>query len=306
MGDLRVGVHARIRPPGAVGSHARLAAPINPFQRIFQKALHRANRLTAGAGSLHLPAFEERPRYASLSRILTRAIMSAARAIVPAMAAVSPAATLVVTEIFRSLQGESSFAGLPCAFVRLTGCALRCVWCDSAYAFSGGETRPVDEVVAAVARLETPLVEITGGEPLEQEGFYPLSGALCDRGFTVLAETGGHVPVGRVDPRVIKVLDVKCPGSGMESRNDLRNLDLLGPRDEIKFVVAGRRDFDWAERLVKERGLDERHMVLISPVFEGRESPMAAQVAEWVRDSPRKLRLNLQIHKLLWGDVPGR
>lgn len=216
------------------------------------------------------------------------------------------AAPLLVTEIFRSLQGESSFAGLPCAFVRLTGCALRCVWCDSAYAFEGGTARTLDEVLTEVARLGVPFVEITGGEPLEQESFYALASALCDRGHTVLVETGGHVPLDRVDPRVIRIVDVKCPGSGMESRNDLDNLKLLGPRDEVKFVVADRADFEWAEAFVKEHALDEKHTVLISPVFEGRTSAIAPQVAEWVRDSKRKLRLNLQVHKLLWGDVPGR
>jgi len=216
------------------------------------------------------------------------------------------APALVVTEIFRSIQGESSFAGLPCTFVRLTGCGLRCAWCDSAYAFSGGITRTVDDVLAEVTRLGAPLVELTGGEPLEQEGFYPLSAALCDLGYTVLVETGGHVPVGRVDPRVLKIVDVKCPGSGMESRNDLGNLKLLAPGDEIKFVVRDRRDFDWAIALVEALGLDEKHTVLISPVFEGGSSPIAADVAEWVRDSKRKLRLNVQVHKLLWGDFPGR
>lgn len=222
------------------------------------------------------------------------------------MAASSPAATLVVAEIFRSLQGESTYAGLPCTFVRLTGCALRCTWCDSAYAFSGGRAMTEADVLSEVEHLGTPLVEITGGEPLEQEGFLALASALCNRGYTVLVETGGHLPVGRVDPRVVKIVDVKCPGSGMESRNDLDNLKLLGPRDEVKFVVADRQDFEWAERTVAERGLDERHTVLISPVFEGNSSPIAPQVAEWVRDSKRKLRLNLQVHKLLWGDVPGR
>jgi 7-carboxy-7-deazaguanine synthase len=216
------------------------------------------------------------------------------------------AAPLVVTEIFRSLQGESSFAGLPCTFVRLTGCALRCTWCDSAYAFSGGTLMTEREVLAEVGRLGAQLVEITGGEPLEQEGFYALASALCDRGYTVLVETGGHLPVGRVDPRVIKVLDLKCPASGMEPRNDLDNLKLLGPRDEVKFVVADREDFRWAEEVVTKHALDERHAVLISPVFEGGASAIAPQVAEWVRDSKRKLRLNLQIHKTLWGDVPGR
>jgi 7-carboxy-7-deazaguanine synthase len=216
------------------------------------------------------------------------------------------APSLRVTEIFRSLQGESTFAGLPCTFVRLTGCGLRCVWCDSAYAFHGGQKRTLEDVLGEVERLGAPLVELTGGEPLEQEGVYPLASALCDRGYTVLLETGGHVPVGRVDSRVVKILDVKCPGSGMESRNDLENLKLLGPRDEIKFVVKDRRDFDWAVGLVEAHGLDERHTVLISPVFEGGASEIAPQVAEWVRDSKRKLRLNLQVHKLLWGDVPGR
>ena len=223
----------------------------------------------------------------------------------PAAPAASPA-TLVVTEIFRSLQGESSFAGRPCTFVRLTGCALRCVWCDSAYAFTGGTERSVDDVVAEVARLGLDLVEITGGEPLEQPAFGELAARLCDAGRTVLVETGGHVSVADVDPRVIKILDVKCPGSGMESRNDLDNLNRLAPRDEVKFVVADRRDFEWAERMVSDRRLDETHKVLISPVFEGNASPIAPEVAEWVRDSERKLVLNLQLHKVLWGDVPGR
>jgi len=214
--------------------------------------------------------------------------------------------SVLVTEIFRSLQGESTWAGLPCTFVRLTGCALRCVWCDSAYAFSGGTPMTVGEVLGKVAALGVPLVEITGGEPLEQEGFYPLSEALCDRGFTVLVETGGHVPVDRVDPRVVKILDVKCPGSGMEASNDLGNLSRLGPHDELKFVVADRRDFDFAIDLVARHDLDVRQTVLISPVFAGDRSPVAADVAEWVRDSDRKLRLNLQVHKFLWGDTPGR
>jgi len=213
---------------------------------------------------------------------------------------------LRVTEIFRSLQGESTFAGLPCTFVRLTGCGLRCVWCDSAYAFHGGLARTLEDVLGEVERLGAPLVELTGGEPLEQEGVYPLASALCDRGYTVLLETGGHVPVDRVDSRVVKILDVKCPGSGMEASNHLDNLRLLGPRDEIKFVVRDRRDFDWAVAFVEAHGLDQDHAVLISPVFEGGSSPVAADLAEWVRDSKKKLRLNLQVHKLLWGDVPGR
>jgi 7-carboxy-7-deazaguanine synthase len=215
-------------------------------------------------------------------------------------------ATVTVTEIFRSLQGESTWSGLPCTFVRLTGCALRCVWCDSAYAFSGGHALSIDAVIEKVAALGAPLVEITGGEPLEQEGFFPLAARLCDRGFTVLVETGGHVPVDRVDPRVVKILDVKCPGSGMAAANDLANLSRLGPRDEVKFVVADRRDFDFALDLVTRHDLDRKHTVLVSPVFQGDRSAVAAEVAGWVRDSDRKLRLNLQVHKFLWGDTPGR
>src|SRR5258706_10547977 len=215
-------------------------------------------------------------------------------------------ARLRVTEIFKSLQGESSFAGLPCVFVRLTGCSLRCVWCDSAYAFHGGTEKSVADVAADVESQGVPLVEITGGEPLEQEGFYPLSEALLDRGLTVLVETGGHVLLVRVDPRVVKIVDVKAPGSGMESANDLRNLELLGPRDEVKFVVADRADFDWALEVIRRHGLASKRTVLISPVFDGARSAIAPDLAEWVRDSGLPLRLNLQLHKLLWGDVPGR
>ncbi len=213
---------------------------------------------------------------------------------------------LTVTEVFRSLQGESTFAGLPCAFVRLTGCSLRCVWCDSAYAFHGGRERAVDDVLREVAGLGVRLVELTGGEPLEQDGFYELSTALLDAGYTVLVETGGHVPLDRVDPRVIKIVDLKCPGSGMEAANDFGNLAFLGPRDEVKFVVADRADFDWALAVVGDHELDRRCAVLVSPVFDGARSPLAGQLAEWVRDSGRPIRLNLQLHKLLWGDVPGR
>lgn len=222
------------------------------------------------------------------------------------VSAPSGTATAVVTEIFTSLQGESSWAGLPCVFVRLTGCSLRCVWCDSAYAFTGGVARSVDSVVDEVVATGIRLVQITGGEPLEQEAFYPLCDALLDRGCTVLVETGGHVSVERVDPRVIKILDVKCPGSGMVAANDLGNLRRLGPRDEVKFVVADRLDFDFVEDVVREHDLDRRVTVLVSPVFEGASSAIAPEVAEWVRDSALRLRLNLQLHKLLWGDAPGR
>lgn len=213
---------------------------------------------------------------------------------------------VTVTEIFKSIQGESSWAGLPCVFVRLAGCSLRCVWCDTAYAFHGGIERSVEDVVAEVERLGGGLVELTGGEPLEQEGFYPLSETLLARGHTVLVETGGHIRLDRVDPRVVKIVDVKCPGSGMEAANDLTNLAALGPRDEVKFVVADRLDFDYALGVVKRHRLAGRNTVLISPVFEKGAAAIAADVAEWIRDSGLPLRLNVQLHKVLWGDAQGR
>jgi 7-carboxy-7-deazaguanine synthase len=211
--------------------------------------------------------------------------------------------TIRVTEIFRSIQGESTRAGFPCAFVRLTGCSLRCVWCDSAYAFHGGEEMAVSEAADRVLALGTDLVEVTGGEPLEQEGVYPLMDRLLEAGKTVLLETGGHVPLDRVDPRVVKIVDVKAPGSGMQAANLPENLDRLMPRDELKFVLADRRDFDWAMDLVRARDLDGGNVVTFSPVWEGLPP---ADLAGWIRDSGRNVRLGLQLHKLLWGDVPGR
>jgi 7-carboxy-7-deazaguanine synthase len=211
--------------------------------------------------------------------------------------------TLRVTEIFRSIQGESTRAGFPCSFIRLTGCSLRCVWCDTAYAFSGGEEMTVSEAADRVLALGTDLVEVTGGEPLEQEGVYPLMDRLLERGKTVLLETGGHVPLDRIDPRVVKIVDVKAPGSGMMAANLPENLDALGGRDEIKFVLADRRDFDWALDLVRDRDLDNRHVVTFSPVWE---TLSAADLGGWIRDSGRPIRLGVQLHKLLWGDVPGR
>ena len=218
-------------------------------------------------------------------------------------AAGAAASTVRVTEIFRSIQGESTRAGLPCAFIRLTGCSLRCVWCDTAYAFSGGEELSVEEAAARVLALGTDLVEVTGGEPLEQEGVHPLMERLLAAGKTVLLETGGHMPIERVDPRVVRIVDVKAPGSGMERENRLENLAFLGPRDEIKFVLADRRDFDWALAFVAERDLDRERAVTFSPVWE---TLPAADLAEWLRDCGRPIRLGVQLHKVRWGDVPGR
>ncbi len=210
---------------------------------------------------------------------------------------------LRITEIFKSIQGESTRAGLPCAFVRLTGCALRCVWCDTAYAFHGGGEMPVSEASARALAMGTDLVEITGGEPLEQEAVYPLMDRLLEAKRTVLLETGGHVPLDRVDPRVVKIVDVKAPGSGMQHANLPESLERLQPHDELKFVLADRRDFDWSLELVRQRDLDAKHVVTFSPVWG--DLP-AADLAAWVRDSGRPIRLGLQLHKVIWGDVPGR
>jgi len=213
---------------------------------------------------------------------------------------------LTINEIFYSVQGESTRAGELCVFVRLTACDLRCSWCDTPYAFHEGRKMSVDEVLAEIDRHSCPLVEITGGEPLLQDDVYPLMERLLTSGHTVMLETGGHRPIDRVPAAVVKIVDVKCPGSGMERANDLSNLAALGPRDELKFVVADRADFDWAVAFVRAHDLAGHRALLISPVFQEGGSPIAAEVAEWIRDSGLPLRLNLQLHKLLWGDVPGR
>ncbi|MGH9441242.1 MAG: radical SAM protein [Thermoanaerobaculia bacterium] len=210
---------------------------------------------------------------------------------------------LRITEIFRSLQGESTRAGFPCSFVRLTGCTLRCVWCDTAYAFHGGRPMEEDDIVREVESHGTRMVELTGGEPLEQDGVYPLASRLLDAGMEVLVETGGHVPVDRLDPRAIAIVDVKAPGSGMVEFNFEENLSRLRPRDELKFVLADRRDFDWAVDYVRSRELDARRVVTFSPVW-GSLDP--ADLAAWILESGRVVRLGLQLHKLLWGDVAGR
>jgi 7-carboxy-7-deazaguanine synthase len=215
----------------------------------------------------------------------------------------SPEPAIRVTEIFRSIQGESTRAGFPCAFIRLTGCSLRCVWCDTAYAFSGGQEMTVAEAAARVLALDTDLVEVTGGEPLEQDAVYPLIDRLLAAGKTVLLETGGHVALDRVDPRVVKIVDVKAPGSGMMEANLPENIERLGARDEVKFVLVDRRDFDWALDFVRSRDLDAKHAVTFSPAWDVLP---AGELAEWIRDCGRPIRLGVQLHKILWGDVPGR
>jgi len=206
---------------------------------------------------------------------------------------------LTISEIFHSIQGESTYAGAPCVFVRLTGCDLRCTWCDTPYAFAEGRGMAVDEVVEAVAAFGCALVEITGGEPLLQDDVYPLMTALIDRGMTVLLETGGHVSVDRVPPGVVKILDVKCPGSGESGRNHWPNLDLLQPADQVKFVIADRADYEFASKVAARHALAGRcAAVLFSPVH-GVLVP--AELAAWILKDRLPVRLQLQVHKLVWG-----
>ena len=205
---------------------------------------------------------------------------------------------LTVNEIFYSIQGESTRAGLPCVFVRLTACDLRCSWCDTPYAFHEGHKRSVDEVVAAVERHECPLVEITGGEPLLQEDVYPLMDRLLDGGRTVMLETGGHRPIDRVPARVVKIVDVKCPGSGEVEKNCWANLDRLTPHDEVKFVLNDRTDYLFARDVIRTRDLPSRcGAVLLSPVHGVLDSRV---LSEWMLADRLPARLQLQLHKYIW------
>jgi len=205
---------------------------------------------------------------------------------------------LKIHEIFYSVQGESTAAGRPCVLVRLTGCQMRCRWCDSEYSFYEGSWRTLDEVLGEVALFGCPLVEVTGGEPLLQPGCRPLLARLCDGGYEVLLETGGGLDIGGVDPRVRRIVDVKCPGSGEAENNRWENLELLTARDEVKFVLADEADYRWASRLVRERGLDRRCPVLFSPVTGELE---IRDLAEWVLRDRLPVRLQTQLHKLIWG-----
>jgi 7-carboxy-7-deazaguanine synthase len=207
-------------------------------------------------------------------------------------------ARLRITEIFHSIQGEASFAGRPCVFVRLTGCQMRCIWCDTAYAFHGGEWRTVDEVVEAVRAFGCPLVEVTGGEPLLQPGVHPLMSRLCDEGFEVLLETGGGLDIKSVDRRVRRIVDVKCPGSGEAANNRWENLDDLRDGDELKFVIADRADYEWARGTIAARALIRRCPIHLAPVWGALEP---AELAGWILADRLPVRLSLQLHKLLWG-----
>lgn len=207
---------------------------------------------------------------------------------------------LRVTEIFLSIQGESSHAGRPCSFVRLTGCPMRCVWCDSEYTFTGGQKMSFDQIFAKLGEFDCRLVEVTGGEPLAQKNVFPFITELCDRGYEVLIETGGYVSTELVDPRASIILDVKCPASGEAERNHWENLSRLrADKDEVKFVIADLNDWEFAQSVISEHHLADRAKeILISPVH-GIEN--LALVAESVSRSGLKVRFNLQLHKYIWG-----
>ncbi|MEW6778108.1 MAG: 7-carboxy-7-deazaguanine synthase QueE [Bdellovibrionota bacterium] len=208
---------------------------------------------------------------------------------------------LQVTEIFHSIQGESTYAGRPCTFVRLTGCPLRCVWCDTAYAFQGGESISLEGILKRVTALGCSLVEVTGGEPLAQKECITLLQALVDKGYEVLLETSGALPIDNVPPEVHRIVDLKCPGSGEEKKNRWENLPLLTSQDEIKFVIKDRKDYDWALDVTRCQHLPDRvNAVLFSPVH-GELNP--EQLAEWMKKDQAPARLQIQLHKYLWPGV---
>jgi 7-carboxy-7-deazaguanine synthase len=204
---------------------------------------------------------------------------------------------LTINEIFHSIQGESTRAGDPCVFVRLTACDLRCTWCDTEYAFYEGRKMSIDDVIRKVDSYRCPLVEITGGEPLLQDDVYELMDRLLAAGHTVMLETGGHRPIDRVPRNVIKIIDVKCPGSGESARNDWQNLERLAPHDEVKFVIADRADYEFARDVVCRRLAERAGAILFSPVH-GQLDPKT--LSEWVLADRLTVRVQLQIHKIIW------
>lgn len=210
---------------------------------------------------------------------------------------------LKITEIFFSLQGEALTAGIPTTFVRLTGCPLRCHYCDTEYAFSGGEWMSLDEILQRVAANATRYVTVTGGEPLAQACCIDLLSQLCDAGYNVSLETSGALDVSDVDARVVKVMDIKTPGSGEQKRNRLQNIDYLRAQDQVKFVICNEYDYRWSRQFVSEQHLNERCEVLFSPSYQQLD---ARDLADWILQDALPVRLQMQLHKLLWGNQPGR
>ncbi|TVP58589.1 MAG: radical SAM protein [Gemmatimonadales bacterium] len=210
---------------------------------------------------------------------------------------------LRITEIFHSIQGESTWVGSPCTFIRLTGCPLRCSWCDTEYSFHGGERMELDAIMERVREIGCPVVEITGGEPLIHKNAFVLADLLLEEGFTVLVETSGSEDIGTLDPRVHVIMDLKCPGSGEMARNRWENLEHLDERDEVKFVILDRADYEWAREVVRERGLDRRvhegtlRAILFSPVWDAIDRQ---ELAEWILDDGLPVRFQTQLHKHIW------
>ena len=202
-----------------------------------------------------------------------------------------------ITEIYQSIQGESSYAGLPCVFVRTTGCDLRCGWCDSEFTFTGGTAMTVDQILIEVGKYCCELVELTGGEPLLQPEIYELATRLADCGRTVLIETGGHRDISKLDPRVIRIMDLKCPASGECERNLWSNLESLRPDDEVKFVIADHGDYQWTLKTIRDHRLEDRVKLLVSTAF-GMIEP--SQVVAWMLEDKLRARFQLQLHKYIW------
>ena len=210
---------------------------------------------------------------------------------------------MIVTEIFKSIQGESSFAGWPCSFIRTTGCNLRCVWCDTEYAFSGGKEMNIPEILQTIEPFQCQLVELTGGEPLLQAELPQLAQELLLKNHKVLVETSGALDISVLPPEVIKIMDVKCPDSGMTNEMNWKNLEKLSPQDELKFVINSRTDYDWSVKMLYDYQLYKRNLVLFSPVYQ-KMPPQ--QLAEWILEDSLPVRFQIQLHKVLWGETPGR
>lgn len=210
---------------------------------------------------------------------------------------------LKITEIFYSLQGEARDAGRPTVFIRLTGCPLRCVYCDSEYAFYGGEWTHIDQIIDQVSEYNTPYVCVTGGEPLAQKRCLQLLDRLCDAGYRVSLETSGAIDVSQVNPDVSRVVDLKTPDSGEAARNLWANLEVLTDHDQLKFVICSRRDYEWAVSEIRSRALEQKFEILFSPVWGQVD---ATELAEWVLQDRLNVRMQLQLHKILWGDEPGK
>ena len=209
---------------------------------------------------------------------------------------------LKVNEIFYSLQGESSNVGLPTIFIRLTGCPMRCSYCDTEYAFNTGDNFTIDHIIETISQYKAKNVTVTGGEPLAQKECWDLLKRLCDEGYSVSLETGGAISIGNIDKRVKIILDIKTPGSGEDKNNFWENLELIKPQDEIKFVIADMKDYIWAKEILIREKLNEKALILFSPVY-GDVNPK--DLAEWILKDQLPVRFQTQLHKIIWGEVPG-